>query len=185
MYYAETQLIEAQKSEENLMISYKSVKQAFTEEEDTKYKTIEQLHGVYVECAQQQNQIQELKEKICDLSREIADKDNELWFYKMRFDDSMHISNETTDRPSLDSQRESIYVSKTASEIPDYSFSVNEDESEYIYSDFNEGFQPKCWDQSSEYESLSDISNPLTEEKVIPPNNNPNANEDKPIANIM
>ena len=161
------QLIETQKSEEQLMASYKNVKQAFTEEEDTKYKTIEQLHSVYVECAQQQDQIQELRQQISDLSREIADKDNELWFYKMRFDDSLHVNDDKKDRTSLESQRESIYVSKTASEIPEYSFSVNEDESDHIYSDFNTEFQPKSWDQSSEYESLSNISEPSSQVEPI------------------
>ena len=106
----------ARKNEEELITSFESVKQAFTEEEDNKYKTIEQLHSVYVECAQKPNQIQELKEQVSQLSREIADKDNELWFYKIKFDESFHNSLNKTDLQSIDSKRESIYVNKTTSE---------------------------------------------------------------------
>ncbi|CAG2106897.1 unnamed protein product [Medioppia subpectinata] len=92
LYFSEIQLIECQKSEECLLTSYNSARQAFTEEEDNKYKTLEQLQTAYVECAQQHNEIQELKQQISDLDREIADRDTDV-----NDDDMDHIFDDFND----------------------------------------------------------------------------------------
>jgi hypothetical protein len=96
------------------------------------------LHKVYVECATQQNQIIELKEQVSRLKREIADRDNELSFYKSKTDNSSINSLTKSERSSDEFFRESIYINKIASEIPEYSFSVNDDDLDYIYQDFND-----------------------------------------------
>jgi hypothetical protein len=96
------------------------------------------LHKVYVECATQQNQIIELKEQVSRLKREIADRDNELWFYKSKTDNSSINSFTKSERSSDEFFRESIYINTTASEIPEYSFSVNDDDLDHIYQDFND-----------------------------------------------
>jgi hypothetical protein len=96
------------------------------------------LHKVYVECATQQNQIIELKEQVSRLKREIADRDNELSFYKSKTDNSSINSLTKSERSSDKFFRESIYINKIASEIPEYSFSVNDDDLDYIYQDFND-----------------------------------------------
>ncbi len=96
------------------------------------------MHKVYVECATQQNQIIELKEQVSRLKREIADRDNELWFYKSKTDNSSINSFTKSERSSDEFFRESIYINTTASEIPEYSFSVNDDDLDHIYQDFND-----------------------------------------------
>ncbi len=96
------------------------------------------MHKVYVECATQQNQIIELKEQVSRLKREIADRDNELSFYKSKTDNSSINSLTKSERSSDEFFRESIYINKIASEIPEYSFSVNDDDLDYIYQDFND-----------------------------------------------
>jgi hypothetical protein len=73
-----------------------------------------------------QNQIIELKEQVSRLKREIADRDNERTFYKSKTDNSSINSLTKSERSSHELFRESIYINKTASEIPEYSFSVND-----------------------------------------------------------
>ncbi|XP_054160366.1 arrestin domain-containing protein F-like [Oppia nitens] len=179
LYYLEMQLMESQKIEQQLTTSYESARQAYTEEEDNRYKTLEQLQSVYVECAQQQNDIKDLKINIHDLEREIADKDNELWFYKTKFDDSFRNSvynNNNTTRKTRDSQTRDSILFKTHSEIPDYSFSVNEDEMDHIFKDFNDESPVKPFITNSDNiydenlnscfspENISPIKRPVSDE---------------------
>jgi len=142
------QLSQSQKSEEELLLSYKKARRAFTEEENNKYKTIEQLHKVYVECATQQNEIIELKEQVSVLKREVFDRDNELWFYKSKTEDSCSHCVHSCDIQTDQIIKESFYLSKTSSGIPEYSFSVNDDDIDHIYRDFDDDSLSKHSDES-------------------------------------